>query len=125
MYIHTKNGTTAAGRAGQEVKYERIGEKGTPKATFSIAATQVDSNEVKWFNCQARGDLAEHVKALNIAKGDRLLVVGIIKEHEYNGKIYHNLVVDWVDRLAVGRAAEISLREVATHEVEDEEDLPF
>lgn len=126
-YINAKTGCFASGTAGKDAEFSEVGEKQTPKLTFSIAVGKNEDGSTKWFNCQVWRKLAEYGNAISIEKGDSVAVFGKWESNEYNGKIYHNLVVEWLDKMALN-ATHSSSPISAIAEISDDmddDDLPF
>ena len=88
------DGVMACGNATKDAKCKRLGEKNTPNAKWGMAVGKNADDSTVFVNCEAWGRLANY--AANIKKGDPVLVFGQIREHEYNDKIYHTLVADFV-----------------------------
>lgn len=62
----------------------RYFETGTCKCTFAIPLKENKEAEPIWLNCEAWGRVAEKIGEMK--KGDKLIVLGNLKEVEYETK---------------------------------------
>jgi single-stranded DNA-binding protein len=119
------DGVMACGNATKDAEYKRLGEKNTPNAKWGMAVGKDADDNTVFANCEAWGRLANY--AANIKKGDPVLVFGQIREHEYNDKIYHTLVADFVQ--FIGSTTERQEMQQAEPQDDffpaDDGDLPF
>lgn len=98
-------------------------QSGKTMTRWSVAAAKVKTAdgkyETKWTSCQAWHDVAR--AAASIRKGDTVLCAGRMESHEYEGKTYKDLIVDFFCKMPTG--AEIPA--VSSHEgtVSAEDDL--
>lgn len=116
-----------AGRVTKDAEMKYIGDKGTAKLTFGIAAGKRQDTTTIFVNCVAWRTLAEQLNGLK--KGDSFCGVGIIKTSDYNGKTYKDLELDWGNSPALrGQANAVpppqySQSPVAAHDPEDVPDI--
>lgn len=67
-------------------------ESGKNKTTFSLPLKHTKEDEPVWLNCECWGSRGEEI-AEKFKKGDEITVAGTLKNVEYKGKTYTNLVV--------------------------------
>jgi single-stranded DNA-binding protein len=119
------DGVMACGNATKDAEYKRLGEKNTPNCKWGMAVGKDKDDNTVFVSCEAWGRLANY--AANIKKGDPVLVFGQMREHEYNDKIYHTLVADFVQ--FIGSTTERQEMQQAEPQDDffpvDDGDLPF
>lgn len=104
MLLNLNNGYwLATGTLTRDAKLMYVGDKRTPKTSFSFAAgkrkdtTTIFVDAVCWRSLAMVTSFAK--------KGDPVAVFGTIEEREYNGKVYKNLVCEWANVAVVPSAA--------------------
>lgn len=116
------------GNATKDATYSLVGSKNTPNCKWSMAIGKDANDQTIFANCEAWTRLAGIAK--DIKKGDPVLVIGKVREHEYEGKTYKTLIADWVQ--FVGSAKQTT--QVQPQEPQNEgfetlgdnlDDLPF
>lgn len=123
MYSKLQDGSfIIAGFVARDAE-QKTTQNGNQFTRWSVAVgskkTQDGQNETVWTNCQA-WDKAAQVAA-GIRKGDTVLCIGRIQNNEYNGKIYKNLVCEFVS--IMGSSAAFSQQK--SPDISAENDLGF
>jgi len=93
MQVNFGGAVCVAGTCTKDAELKYVGEKKTPMCTFSLAVGKRQDTTTIFANCKAWRSLA--VQASQVHKGDAVFAVGSIEEHEYEGKTYTSLVVDY------------------------------
>jgi single-stranded DNA-binding protein len=120
------DGVMACGNATRDAEYKRLGEKNTPNAKWGMAVGKDADDNTVFVNCEAWGRLANH--AVEIKKGDPVLVFGQMRSHEYNGKTYHTLVADFVQFIGSTTEKRQEMQQAEPQDdffPVDDDDLPF
>ena len=80
------NVVLAAGNLGQDPRLDYLGEKGTPKLSFSVAANTGygDYEHTEWYNVVIFGKRAESLSTI-LSKGDPVFVTGELRTHSWEG----------------------------------------
>lgn len=95
MILNLQTGVIVAGSVARDAEMQYVGAQSTPKARFSVQYDyDRNTREAKWANCEAWSELAN--VAAGIRRGDRVLALGHVEQHDYNGKTYKTIVCDWV-----------------------------
>jgi single-stranded DNA-binding protein len=119
------DGVMACGNATRDGEFKLLGEKNTPNTKWGMAVGKDADDNTVFVNCEAWGRLANY--AVEIKKGDPVLVFGQMRSHEYNGKTYHTLVADFVQ--FIGSTTERQEMQQAEPQDDffpvDDMDLPF
>lgn len=93
MQVNFGGAVCVAGTCTKDAELKYVGEKQTPMCTFSLAVGKRQDTTTIFANCKAWRSLA--INASQVHKGDAVFAVGSIEEHEYEGKIYKTLVLDY------------------------------
>jgi len=93
MQVNFGGAVCVAGTCTKDAELKYVGDKKTPMCTFGLAIGKRQDTTTIFANCKAWRSLA--VNASQIHKGDAVFAVGSIEEHEYEGKTYTSLVVDY------------------------------
>ena len=86
VQFRSLNVVQAAGNLGQDPRLDYLGEKGTPKLSFSVAANTGfgDYEHTEWFNVVIFGKRAEALSTI-LSKGDPVFVTGELRTHSWDG----------------------------------------
>lgn len=82
------------GTAGRDAEVRRVGDRSIPRCLFSLAVGKNVDTTTEWINCIAWRNLA--IAAGDIQKGNTVMAIGKMEDHEYNGQIYSNLVLEYL-----------------------------
>lgn len=118
-----------------ELKF--VGQNQSSKTTFSIKASETTGADgtktANWTTCVAWHDLARVCEKFK--KGDFVLAIGRMESHEYEGKTYKNLVVEFAVKAGAGTAAPVpvpdpapdlsEVGDISEYEVLSADDCPF
>lgn len=95
------------GFVARDAELKQVGEKKSSLCRWSVKAgeklTETGEKEPIWVSCQAWHDTAR--LAANIKKGDTVFCVGRLEKNEYQGKIYKNLVCEYISIMGKAAAA--------------------
>lgn len=94
MQIASKGGVIVAGNATRDAEFKLVSDKNTPFAKFGLAVGKGDDGKPIYANVKAWRSLAEY--CIGITKGMPVMVLGQVEEREYEGKIYREIVADFV-----------------------------
>lgn len=90
-----------AGRCS-EPRFGYVGDDNAPRCTIGIAAgkskTETDDEgrpKTIWINVVAWRDMARIL--YNAQKGDAVMVTGLLREHEYEGRIYKDIQAEFIN----------------------------
>ena len=96
-----------------ELKF--VGQNQSSKTTFSIKASETTGADgtktANWTTCVAWHDLARVCEGFK--KGDFVLAIGRMESHEYEGKTYKNLVVEFAVKAGAGMTAPVPVPDPA------------
>lgn len=99
MYSKLQDGNfIICGFVARDSEIKTVGEKKSSLCKWSVKVGERqngDKKETIWVNCQAWHDTARVASA--IKKGDTVLCVGRIEENEHEGKVYKNLVCEFIN----------------------------
>lgn len=121
-----------SGTVCKNAEYKEVGTKSTPMATFSLAVGKAKDTTTIFASCKAWRKLAAYARL--IEKGDTVIAIGTIEEHEYEGKQYKTLVCEWLNRVGeIGAEAPAYVPSAYAseptapklEEVKTDDDLPF
>lgn len=104
-------------------------QSGKEIGSASVPAYNQKDGTTAWLTVKGWGHWARVVASAR--KGDSLLAVGRIDSREYNGKIYNDLVADYVfisrsgGQPAAASTSGVNVSAADFGEVEDDGDLPF
>ena len=96
----------ATGTLSRDAKFQYVGDKQTPKTSFSLIAGKRKDTTTIFLDCDCWRSLA--LATAHGAKGDCAAVIGRIEERDWNGKIYKNLVCEWANIAAEASEAVLS-----------------
>ena len=131
MQIGNKTGVFISGTVSRKAEL-RTTKNNKLMCKFGVAIGKDESGDSIFVDCQAWQELASYLSDLE--KGDSFAGTGRIDTHEYNGKTYKSLVLDWAHSPALATSVPQSLPEVPVEnngkptftEVDaDEDELPF
>lgn len=105
-----------AGSATRDAELKLVGSKNTPLCTFGMAVGRDENDASIYVNVKSWRDLAEY--AAGIRKGMPVFAAGKVEEREYEGKVYKDLVAEFLMYLDHTPAPTFT-------EVEDDGELPF
>lgn len=118
------------GGVARDAELERVGQDNKRVCKVGVAIGKDDEGKTKWCNVVAWHDLASILCVAR--KGDPVMVIGKLKSREYNGKVYTDLVADFVSVASVRAVAEsesinptFSPQASDFSEIDDSEELPF
>lgn len=131
MQIKLGEMVLVTGTACKNAEYKEVGAKSTPMATFSLACGKNKDTTTIFASCKAWRKLAGYARL--IEKGDSVIAIGTIEEHEYEGKQYKTLICEWLNRIGeLGieavpyvPSAYTAPTEPKLEEVNSQDDLPF
>lgn len=92
--LNNEDAYMACGTVVREPQVRYVGDKNTPVASFSLACGKKPDTTTIFVECKAWRALAEY--SADLKKGDQVLALGKIESREYNGKVYKDLVCEWV-----------------------------
>lgn len=134
MQTRFKDGSVmVVGGCSKDAELEYVGQDGKRICKLGLAVGKREDGSTIWVNVVAWHDTAEVLASAQ--KGQQVLVIGQLKQREYNGKTYTDLVADFVSVCApaengqqFGQTAHTAFRD-PTKELEDLSDdsgsLPF
>ncbi len=97
-------------------------QSGKTMTRWSVAAAKIktaDGNyETKWTSCQAWHDVAR--AAASIRRGDTVLCAGRMESHEYEGKTYKDLIVDFFCKMPSASVQEMAASDPESISAEDD-----
>lgn len=127
------------GYVPKDAELKFVGQNQSSKTTFSIKASETTGADgtktANWTSCVAWHDLARVCEKFK--KGDFVLAIGRMESHEYEGKTYKNLVVEFAVKAGAGTAApapvsdpapdlsEVGDLDISEYEVLSADDCPF
>jgi len=87
VQFRSLNVVQAAGNLGQTPRLDYLGEKGTPKLSFSVAVNTGygDYEHTEWFNVVIFGKRAEALSTM-LDKGAPVFVTGELRTHSWEGE---------------------------------------
>lgn len=102
-----------------EMKTTQSGKTMTRWSVAAAKAKTADGKyETKWTSCQAWHDAAR--AAASIRKGDTVLCAGRMESHEYEGKTYKDLIVDFFCKMPTGAQIPVASSPKGTVSAEDD-----
>lgn len=115
----------------KDAEYRQVGQKNSSLTKFSVKVGETVSAETDskpsavWTNCECWHSVAR--SAMNFKKGDTVLCVGMIVSNEYNGKIYKNLVCEFVIRMQPENVSQLvsEVSDLSGFEVLSDAEPPF
>lgn len=117
MQTRFKDGSVmVVGGCAKDAELEYVGDNGKRVCKLGLAVGKRADGSTVWVNVQAWHDVASVLATAR--KGAQVLVVGQLREHEYNGKTYTDLVADFVSVCAPATSVPIHAR---TEVVESEQ----
>ena len=90
IYSSENDGTLNAILSGKVTREPEIRQT----TRSSIVKFSVSYGKSKFMDCEAWADSAAGQIAGHLEKGDTVLVTGVHRSHEYNGKIYQTVMAD-------------------------------
>lgn len=95
MQTRFKDGSVmVVGGCSKDAEIEHVGQDNKRICKVGLAVGKREDNSTIWVNVVAWHDTAEVLSTAR--KGQQVLVIGQLKDREYNGKTYTDLVADYV-----------------------------
>lgn len=94
MQLSNGGQAVVAGVVCKDFDYGLVGQAQVARCKFSVYLGKGEDGKGRYANCVAWRELAEYASTMR--DGDRVLVAGVIREHEHEGKIYKTLNADFV-----------------------------
>lgn len=95
MQAKFKDGSVmVVGGCSKDAELEYVGQDGKRVCKVGLAVGKKDDGSTIWVNVQAWHDVASCLATAR--KGVQVLAIGHLREREYNGKTYTDLVADYV-----------------------------
>lgn len=95
MQTRFKDGTVmVVGGCSKDAELEHVGQDSKRICKVGLAAGKREDGTTIWVNVVAWHETAEVLSTA--MKGQQVLVIGHLKQREYNGKTYTDLVADYV-----------------------------
>lgn len=129
MQTRFKDGSVmVVGGCSKDAELEYVGQDSKRICKVGLAVGKREDGSTIWSNVVAWHDTAEVLSSAQ--KGQQVLVIGYLKQREYNGKTYTDLVADYVSVCAPaavnsGSAGYDSTTTGFTDIQDDSGELPF
>ena len=121
--IDMQGSVILAGGIARDSELKYVGANQVPRCSFSVSIGRDSSGKSIFVNCVAWRALSAVADSIRV--GDNVLVAGRTEEHEYNGKLYRNVVCDFIQILATDAPAPSAGAATAGFSYVDNADLPF
>lgn len=132
MYSKLQDGSfIIVGTLPSDAEYKQVGQNSSSLTKFGVKVGEQPSTNADqkptaiWSNCECWHSVAK--VAMDLKKGDVVLCVGKIKENEHGGKVYKNLVCEFVLKMSTESplAQNNSSSDLSSYNALSNDDNPF